>query len=78
MAVSLGHFAISWKASRNDARGKPPNKPPVKLCIGINISARQGVTGHRTRPSLKKDPLPSGEEKAYEIRLLPLPGGRSV
>jgi hypothetical protein len=27
---------------------------------------------------LKKDSLPGGEKKAYERRLLPLPGGRSL
>jgi hypothetical protein len=27
---------------------------------------------------LKKDSLPGGEKKAYERRLLPLPGGRNM
>jgi hypothetical protein len=46
MVVSLSPFTISWKASKNDARGKHPSK----LCIDVSVTARQGIAGHQTRP----------------------------
>jgi hypothetical protein len=37
-------FAISYKASRKDARGKPPGK------FYISISVQQGVAGRQSKP----------------------------
>jgi hypothetical protein len=56
--ISLSPTAIPWKASRNDANGKPPGKPPGKLNVGDNVllgfSANNKKIIAYTNPELPK------------------------